>query len=139
MTYDPADILAAQEHFGFASPVPVEKDWHMLRAMCAIASVDARPFRLVFAGGTCLARAHKLIRRMSEDMDFKITPLDTNPVSKTKRRKKLGDLRDRITASLQASVFRSTRPTARSFGLVTTIATPSTNFNTPRRVREASL
>jgi hypothetical protein len=42
---------------------------------------------------------------MSEDVDFKITPLDTNPVSKTKRRKKLGDLRDRITASLQAVGF----------------------------------
>lgn len=105
MTYDPADILAAQEHFGFASPAPIEKDWHMLRAMCAIASVDARPFRLVFAGGTCLARAHKLIRRMSEDVDFKITPLDTDPVSKTRRRKELGDLRDRITASLQAVGF----------------------------------
>jgi hypothetical protein len=42
---------------------------------------------------------------MSEDVDFKITPLDTNPLSKTKRRKKLGDLRDRITASLQATGF----------------------------------
>lgn len=105
MTCDFADILAAQEYYGFASPVPVEKDWQMLRAMCAIASVDARPFRLVFAGGTCLARAHKLIRRMSEDVDFKITPLEPNPVSKTRRRKELGDLRDRITESLQAAGF----------------------------------
>lgn len=29
-------------------------------------------FRLVFAGGTCLAKAHKIVKRMSEDVDFKI-------------------------------------------------------------------
>jgi predicted nucleotidyltransferase component of viral defense system len=105
VTYDSADIVAAQEHFGFASPRPIEKDCHVLLAMRAIASVDATPFRLVFAGGTCLARAHKLIRRMSEDVDFKVTPLDFGQESKNKTRRDLGDLRDRITASLQDAGF----------------------------------
>jgi hypothetical protein len=84
---------------------PIEKDWHILRAMRAVASVDATPFHLVFAGGTCLARAHKLIRRMSEDVDFKIVPLNANPVSRSKRRKQLADLRDRVTAGLRAVGF----------------------------------
>ena len=75
MNYDPAEILAAQEHFGFARPAPIEKDWHILRAMGAIASIDAAPFKFVFAGGTSLARAHKIVRRMSEDVDFKIMEL----------------------------------------------------------------
>jgi predicted nucleotidyltransferase component of viral defense system len=105
LIYDSADILAAQDHFGFARPVPIEKDWHILRAMRAVASVDATPFHLVFAGGTCLARAHKLIRRMSEDVDFKIVPLNFDPVSRSKRRKELADLRDRVTAGLRAVGF----------------------------------
>jgi predicted nucleotidyltransferase component of viral defense system len=76
-------FLAAQDHFGFARPAPIEKDWHILRAMRAVVSVDATPFHLVFSGGTCLARAHKLIRRMSEDVDFKIVPLNADPVSRS--------------------------------------------------------
>jgi predicted nucleotidyltransferase component of viral defense system len=105
MTYDPADVRAAQEHFGFARPAPIEKDWHILRAMRAIIGVGTGPFRLVFAGGTCLARAHKLVYRMSEDVDFKIAPADGSPVSKSKRRKDLGSLRERITESLRAAGF----------------------------------
>lgn len=107
MNYDRAEVRAAQEHFGFLRPAPIEKDWHILRAMRAVISVDAAPFQLVFAGGTCLARAHKLIRRMSEDVDFKVAPLDPDSgLSKSKRRKELHDLRDRITASLQAARFQ---------------------------------
>lgn len=105
MSYDPAEVRAAQEHFGFSRPALIEKDWHILRAMSAIAAADAAPFQLVFAGGTCLARAHKLIHRMSEDVDFKIAPLDPQLVSKSKRRKQLAELRDRITTSLQSAGF----------------------------------
>jgi hypothetical protein len=73
--------------------------------MHAIASVDADPFHLVFAGGTCLARAHMLVRRMSEDVDFKVAPLDGGPESTSKLRRELGRLRDRITTCLQAAGF----------------------------------
>ncbi|HMN44647.1 MAG TPA: nucleotidyl transferase AbiEii/AbiGii toxin family protein [Povalibacter sp.] len=105
MTYDPAEVRAAQEHFGFARPVLIEKDWHILRAMSAMVATDAAPFQLIFSGGTCLARAHKLIRRMSEDVDFKIVPVDTASISKSQRRKQLAELRDKITAQLQAAGF----------------------------------
>lgn len=105
MTYDPAEVRAAQEHFGFARPVLIEKDWHILRAMSAMVATDATPFQLIFSGGTCLARAHKLIRRMSEDVDFKIVPVDSAPTSKSQRRKQLAELRDKITARLQAAGF----------------------------------
>jgi hypothetical protein len=74
--------------------------------MQAIAAVNANPFRLVFAGGTCLARAHKLVRRMSENADFKIVSLSAAPISGNQRRRQLGELRDRITASLQAAGFQ---------------------------------
>jgi hypothetical protein len=65
VNYDPAEILAGQEHFGFTRPTAIDKDWHILRAMGAIASTGAAPFKFVFAGGTSLARAHKIVHRMS--------------------------------------------------------------------------
>jgi predicted nucleotidyltransferase component of viral defense system len=59
----------------------------------------------VFAGGTGLAGAHRLVHRMSEDVDFKIVSLDTKPMSGNKLRQQLGELRDRITASLLTANF----------------------------------
>jgi predicted nucleotidyltransferase component of viral defense system len=99
------DFLDAQAYFRLPSLALVQKDWRVLRAMSALSGIDARPFRLVFAGGTCLARAHRLVMRMSEDVDFKIVPLDAEPVSGNKLRQQLGALRDRITIALQAAGF----------------------------------
>ena len=100
------DFRAVRDHFGLSQTAAVEKDWHVMRALRAITSVDADPFRLVLAGGTCLARAHKLVRRMSEDVDFKIVPLDGVSTSGNQRRRQLGDLRNRLAASLQAAGFQ---------------------------------
>lgn len=66
------DLLEVQKHFGLPSPALVEKDWYAVKALAAIVAVDASPIRLVFGGGTALSRAHRLIRRMSEDIDLKI-------------------------------------------------------------------
>ena len=65
-------LLEVQEYFGLPSPGLVEKDWHVVKALAAIAAVDSGDFRLVFGGGTALSRAHKLTKRMSEDVDLKI-------------------------------------------------------------------
>ena len=100
-----AELLEVSKHFGLPSPALVEKDWSVVYAMRAIASVDTAPFRLVFAGGTALARAHKLVRRMSEDVDFKIVSPSNAVMSNNQLRKQLGELRGRITASLQAAGF----------------------------------
>jgi hypothetical protein len=67
------DLLEVQNHFGLPSPALVEKDWYVVKALAAINSADTAPFRLVFGGGTALSRAHRLVRRMSEDIDLKIT------------------------------------------------------------------
>ena len=82
----------------------VEKDLLVVRAIGAIAQVDAGPFSLVFGGGTALARAHKVIRRMSEDVDFKIV-LTGVSLSRNALRQELGALRGRVTASLLAAGF----------------------------------
>ncbi len=102
---DLPDFREVQDHFGFARPAPIEKDWYITRAIAALTAMDAGPFALVFGGGTCLARAHRLVRRMSEDVDFKIVPREGTPSSRGTRRKQLGDLRDRVTETLQRVGF----------------------------------
>ena len=76
-----------------------------MRAISALAAIDAAPFALVFGGGTALARAHKIVRRMSEDVDFKIVPTPAAPVSRSGLRRQLSMLRERVTAALQAAGF----------------------------------
>ncbi len=93
-----------QDHFRLPSVGLVEKDVHVVRAIGAVASVDAAPFTLVFGGGTALARAHKIVRRMSEDVDFKIVA-PAAPASRTVLRRQLGNLRDRVTEALLAAGF----------------------------------
>lgn len=50
----------------------VEKDWHATRVVGVIAHVAHNTFKPVFAGGTSLSKAHGLIKRFSEDIDFKV-------------------------------------------------------------------
>jgi Nucleotidyl transferase AbiEii toxin, Type IV TA system len=97
--------LDAQAHFGLPSLALVQKDWRVIRAMQAVASVETGPFKLIFAGGTCLARGHRLVQRMSEDVDFKLVHTDPSPVSGSSLRRQLGDLRSRVMASLQTAGF----------------------------------
>jgi hypothetical protein len=40
------DLLEVQQAFGLPSPALVEKDWHVVKALAAIAAVDTSPFRL---------------------------------------------------------------------------------------------
>jgi nucleotidyltransferase AbiEii toxin of type IV toxin-antitoxin system len=61
---------------------------------------DVKPFRLVFSGGTALNRAHRLIRRMSEDIDLKI--VSDQPRSRPELRK----LRDIVTGALLQDGFQ---------------------------------
>jgi len=94
------EIIETQEYFKLPTPVLVEKDWYVVRALASINAVEVQPFRLIFGGGTCLSRAHKLIQRMSEDIDLKI-------ICKEKpRRADLRRLRNSITEALLKAGFQ---------------------------------
>ena len=88
------ELREVQAHFRLPSVGLVEKDLQVVRAIAAVAAIDAAPFTLVFGGGTALARAHKLVRRMSEDVDFKIVPAPAAPVTRSLLRQRLGLLRE---------------------------------------------
>jgi predicted nucleotidyltransferase component of viral defense system len=96
------ELLEVQEHFGLPSPALVEKDWHVVRALAAITSVNPGEFRLVFGGGTALSRAYKLTKRMSEDVDLKIV-CKTSP-SRGALRRLRADIPRRSTQSPGACV-----------------------------------
>ena len=66
------ELLEVQAHFSLPSPALVEKDFYVVKALAAITAIEPMPLQLAFGGGTALSRAHRLIRRMSEDIDLKI-------------------------------------------------------------------
>jgi predicted nucleotidyltransferase component of viral defense system len=102
----PINLRAVADYFGLPGTASVEKDLHVVRAIHAVTFIDANPFTLVFGGGTALARAHKIVRRMSEDVDFKIVPRPATPVSRNGLRRALGKLGDQVTQSLLDAGFQ---------------------------------
>ena len=60
----------------------------------------------IFGGGTALARAHRIIRRMSEDVDFKIVPRPAAPVSRSALRRQLDHLRQHVSAAAAGGRLR---------------------------------
>ena len=84
-------------------PSLVEKDWHIVRAVGAIAALDHGAVRPAFSGGTSLSMAWGLIKRFSEDVDFKVTmPAATSSSNaRTQRR----DYREKLLTALAAADF----------------------------------
>lgn len=106
-----------------------EKDQHITDALSALAQIhvshtayqkqrrrgDPKPAsvtlltQLIFAGGTCLSKAHGLIERMSEDIDIKVMLEDVPqgyalPKGHT-HRARLGDLHRKVEDCLAAMGF----------------------------------
>jgi hypothetical protein len=101
----PDNLRPVVDFFGLPGTAAVAKDFYVVRAIRVLAAIDAAPFDLVFGGGTALARAHRIIRRMSEDVDFKIVPRAAAPVSRNALRRQLDHLRKRVSAALLDAGF----------------------------------
>jgi predicted nucleotidyltransferase component of viral defense system len=54
----------------------VEKDWHVVRAIGVLARLDHGDVTPVFSGGTSLSKGWGLLKRFSEDIDFKVGMAD---------------------------------------------------------------
>ncbi|WP_300731693.1 nucleotidyl transferase AbiEii/AbiGii toxin family protein [Pseudomonas sp.] len=112
---------ATAELLGNLPAVVVEKDQHITDALRVLSQIqimhtahqqdrqkgDVKPAtinlatRLIFAGGTCLSKAHGLIERMSEDIDIKVI-LEKVPEGYAMEKANRGRLKD-----LQKEVERS--------------------------------
>ena len=71
MLPDPELIEAIATDLG-VDPSFVEKDWYAVRLVATVAGVREGNLTPVFSGGTSLSKGYGLIRRFSEDLDFKI-------------------------------------------------------------------
>lgn len=81
----------------------VEKDWHVVQVLQIISSIPTEDLTLTFTGGTSLSKAHKILKRFSEDIDFTVIPQEE--LSSSQLRKKLSHLKhvilDKISAIYQ--------------------------------------
>lgn len=68
------DLILDVRNEGLTSLPPgiFEKDLLITEVLRTVVAVDSDGIQLVFCGGTCLSKAHGLIERMSEDIDFKL-------------------------------------------------------------------
>jgi len=81
-------------------PSYIEKDWFVTQVVAALAAFRYEGFEFIFAGGTALSKAHKLIQRFSEDVDFSvIAPQDQQS------RKALSQFKKLVLAHLRKSGF----------------------------------
>jgi Nucleotidyl transferase AbiEii toxin, Type IV TA system len=77
-------------------PAFIEKDWHVTQVIANVANMQHENFELVFTGGTALSKAHKLIKRFSEDIDFRVIVPE-----KENNRKTRSAFKKHLTAYLQ--------------------------------------
>ena len=53
-------------------PAFLEKDWYATHALQLLQETTDTTFECIFSGGTCLSKAYRLIKRFSEDLDFRV-------------------------------------------------------------------
>lgn len=85
------------------NPGLVEKDWHVVRALGVLASLDHEDATPVFSGGTSLSKGWGLIKRFSEDIDFKVAMAPAASASAS--RKSRSAFREQILSALAANDF----------------------------------
>lgn len=89
------------EKLGIKHPSIIVKDYYVTRIICSLSGIENECFRLVFAGGTCLSKAHRIVKRMSEDVDFKIQLKNTGEnFTNSHLIKELKNFRAQIKSSL---------------------------------------
>ena len=101
MNQRPDPFLFEQAATHLRIPVAyVEKDWYVTQVIRLIAEVQIPGFEIVFTGGTALAKAHGLLERFSEDVDFRLR-VDENLAN----RKTLSNFRKLIVSALRDGGF----------------------------------
>lgn len=81
-------------------PSFIEKDWFVTQVVAALATFRYEGFEFIFTGGTALSKAHSLIKRFSEDVDFRvIAPQDQQG------RKSLSKFKNAVLSHLRKTGF----------------------------------
>jgi ribosomal protein S8 len=84
----------------------IEKDYYVTQVIQALAEIKSNYFSLTFVGGTALAKAHRLVNRMSEDCDFRIqTSPEAQNLNKSQLKNQLKKFRQEILNHLSEYGF----------------------------------
>ena len=95
----------------------IEKDYYVTQLIQTLSGVENEYFRLVFCGGTCLAKAHRVVQRMSEDVDFKIQRKSTtDDFSKSHMLKELKTFRLELQSKFSIPNLTASEPVVRNEG-----------------------
>lgn len=78
-------------------PVFLEKDWHVTLMIECMSKIKDSNFECVFCGGTSLLQGYRLIKRFSEDIDFRIIPKGDLSPNRAQRRA----FREKVLAELK--------------------------------------
>jgi biotin operon repressor len=86
----------------------VEKDIYVTKAIGMITQVRNDYYDLIFQGGTSLAKAHRIVERMSEDCDFRIHFKEASETlqSKEAKRNALRSFRHDLVKALRENGFK---------------------------------
>jgi hypothetical protein len=102
-----AGALAVDEAF-------VEKDWFVVQAIRQLVALGTDDIAPVFSGGTALLKGYGLIKRFSEDIDFKLALSDAFLAkSGNQRRNILGGLREALGEAWTSAGFKVAKVEAR--------------------------
>lgn len=97
-----AGALGVEESF-------VEKDWYVVQAITRLIGLKSEYLTPVFSGGTSLLKAYGLIRRFSEDIDFKFRlSEDFLTRSRNQQRTILGTFREALVGEWASTGFEIT-------------------------------
>ncbi|ANI88271.1 hypothetical protein A9P82_02495 [Arachidicoccus ginsenosidimutans] len=79
----------------------VEKDWYAVQVLKKVHEFSYPGFDIIFSGGTALSKAHNIIQRFSEDVDFRIQTHLLEEQSKNQQRKILSDFKNAVITHLK--------------------------------------
>lgn len=79
----------------------VEKDWYAVQVLRNVHELSYPDFDIIFSGGTALSKAHNIIQRFSEDVDFRIQTHLLEGKGKNQQRKILSDFKNAVIAHIR--------------------------------------
>lgn len=100
------ELSLATSQLLYLSQLAVEKDFYVTQAILALTQVKNDYFSLIFQGGTSLSKGYQLVKRLSEDVDFRVIQQPSAmTLGTSSRRKKLGEFRHALVDTLKMVGF----------------------------------
>jgi hypothetical protein len=81
----------------------VEKDWYVTQVIRKVSKIRYEDFQVIFTGGTALSKAHGLIQRFSEDIDFRVITSSLVQKSRSEQKRLLSAFKHAVIAELRTT------------------------------------